>query len=129
MEEFGKRLRCARTSTGLHQKEVASKINLSTSGYGYYEQGRSEPSLETLKQIALILNVSTDYLLGIIDNPNSPITFPISDNLNLSREEFFVVQKMKDLSLLGEISSDPDKNVPRLQRYWNFIKEEHNLDD
>src|SRR5690625_2509999 len=104
-------------------------FNVTTSAYGYYEQGRNEPSLETLKIIAQTFQVSTDYLLNLIDTPNHPKYHPISDELSLIESEIAVVKKMKELNLLEEISLNPNINVDRLKRYWDFIKEEHKVNN
>ncbi len=42
-----------------------------------YENGVSEPDLETLKILAILYNVSTDYLLGRTNDSNYP---SIEDN-------------------------------------------------
>lgn len=43
----------------------AKMLNISASSLSKYETGRSEPSIELLWQIADILEVSIDYLVGI----------------------------------------------------------------
>lgn len=51
------------------QEEIAMKIGVSRARYSHYENGRSEPDNETLRKIADVFNVSTDYLLGRTDDP------------------------------------------------------------
>ncbi|GAB3806641.1 helix-turn-helix domain-containing protein [Virgibacillus kimchii] len=126
MDIFRERLKDIRIENGYKQEEMAKLLNVSTSGYGYYEQGRNEPSLETIQKIAVTLNVSADYLLGIIDTPSHPVEFTISDDLSLSKQEITAIKKMKEDKLLGELSKDPNENVERLIRYWEFIKRELN---
>lgn len=65
--QFKERLRTARKESGLTQKQVYKKLNLSPNGYASYEQGRTEPNLATLKSICEILDVSADYLIGLQD--------------------------------------------------------------
>ncbi|GIN90656.1 hypothetical protein J22TS1_17070 [Siminovitchia terrae] len=126
MDIFSERLKDLRIESGYKQDEIAKKLNVTKSAYGYYEQGRNEPSLETLKKIAQTFQVSTDYLLGLIQIPNYPVSFRVTEDLSLSKQELEAVKKMKELHLLEEISMDPDANVSRLVRYWEFIKSEHN---
>lgn len=126
MNTFQERLKDLRIEHGYSQEEMGKKLNVTTSAYGYYEQGRNEPSLETLQKIARTFQVSTDYLLGIIDTSNHPIYHSISDRLSLSDTEIDTVKKMKDLSLLEEISLNTN-NINRLHRYWDFIKREHGI--
>lgn len=127
MYRFSERLRDLRLEKGYKQDEIAKKLNVTTSAYGYYEQGRNEPSLETVKIISQTFQVSTDYLLGLIDTPNSPNHFHLSEELSLEGSELITIKKMKELHLLKEISSDPDTNVNMLYNYWEFIKKELDL--
>ncbi|MCG5102574.1 helix-turn-helix domain-containing protein [Oceanobacillus alkalisoli] len=129
MEVFKERLIDLRIEHGYKQEEVAKELNVTTSAYGYYEQGRNQPSLETLYNIARFFNVSTDYLLGKVDTPNHATTYLISEKLILNESELDVINRMKELNLLEELGKDPDKNVGRLHRYWEFIKDEFALDE
>lgn len=127
MQSFGERLKDLRIENGYKQDEIAKKLNVTTSAYGYYEQGRNEPSLETLKIIAQTFQVSTDYLLNLIDTPNHPKHYPITVDLSLMESEITTIKKIKELGLLEDISLNPDANANRLKRYWDFIKEEHEV--
>lgn len=53
-----------RKACDMSQKELANKLSISPSTVGMYEQGRREPDLETVKKIASLFGVTTDYLLG-----------------------------------------------------------------
>lgn len=65
---FAERLHSARLARGLKQKEVAAAIGISESNCSMYEHGTREPGLSKLIELARVLNVSTDYLLGITPN-------------------------------------------------------------
>lgn len=58
------RLKSARKAMGISQKDIAKKLFISQQAYAKYETGAATPNPETLKRIAEIFNVSTDYLLG-----------------------------------------------------------------
>ena len=60
---LGKRLNAARKEKGFTAQQMADKINVTIRTYRNYESGTTSPSLETLVQIADILDVTTDYLL------------------------------------------------------------------
>lgn len=60
---LGARIAALRRAAGLSQAQLAQKLGISPSAMGMYEQGRREPSMETLVAIAKIFQVSTDYLL------------------------------------------------------------------
>jgi transcriptional regulator with XRE-family HTH domain len=47
------------------QATVANAIGVSTNIYGHYENARRWPSIETLREICNVLEVSADTLLGI----------------------------------------------------------------
>ena len=56
---------------GLTQVQMASKLNISPSAIGMYEQGRRKPDSDMLKKICEAFNVSTDFLLDIAVNDNN----------------------------------------------------------
>ncbi|MDO5548244.1 MAG: helix-turn-helix transcriptional regulator [Eubacteriales bacterium] len=70
---FAERLHSIRLARGLKQKEVAAAIGISESNCSMYEHGTREPGLSKLVDLARVLDVSTDYLLGISPN-NSKIS-------------------------------------------------------
>lgn len=61
---FNKRLREMRMERGFTQQFMADNMNVALRTYQCYETGTRNPSLDLLIQIADILNVSTDWLLG-----------------------------------------------------------------
>lgn len=70
----GSRLRTRRKQRHLTQRQLAIALGVSQATICEYETGKSSPSLETLSNIAVILNTSTDYLLGLTNDPR-PATF------------------------------------------------------
>ena len=67
MEIFSTRLKEERKHCGLTQKQLAEKLGIPWHTYRCYESlatRRSKPSYEMLVKIAIILNTTTDYLLG-----------------------------------------------------------------
>lgn len=65
MYDLGSRLKAIRIRQGLTQRELAEKINKSVSAVSSYETNAQLPPLDVLESIALTLNVSLDYLVGI----------------------------------------------------------------
>ena len=63
MESIGKRLKDYRKKAGLTQQQVADKANISRSHYASLESDKYNPSLETLTNIANVLNIDTTLLL------------------------------------------------------------------
>ena len=67
---LGPRIAALRRERGLSQAELAAAIRVSPSALGMYEQGRREPSADTLVALADALAVTTDFLLtGRIAGP------------------------------------------------------------
>lgn len=65
---FCERLKGIRLECGMTQKDVYLQLNLSPNGYASYEQGRTEPNVETIVKLCKIFDVSADYLLGLRDD-------------------------------------------------------------
>lgn len=69
MVSITKRLRDLREDNDLTQKYIADKLGIAKQRYGEWERGEHKPSIEAVISLALLYNVSTDYLLGLTDNP------------------------------------------------------------
>lgn len=60
---LGARIAALRRAKGWSQAELARQLQISPSAVGMYEQGRREPAVEVLVQLARLFEVSIDYLL------------------------------------------------------------------
>ncbi|GAB2023179.1 helix-turn-helix transcriptional regulator [Pseudolactococcus yaeyamensis] len=89
------RLKSSRLEAKLTQKEITEKLEISQPSYAQWEKGIRTPNLERLQELAKILNVSTDYLLGNTDEKNST---KFEDDLEKSLDSFhaFSGKKMTD---------------------------------
>ena len=67
------RLKSIRKQRGFSQRELARLCNLGETQINKYESGLSEPNVESLKLMAEKLGVSTDYLLGVTDEPRGHV--------------------------------------------------------
>ena len=54
------------------QKEIASYLNMTRQVYGNYERGDRELPVWALIKLAQYYQTSTDYILGLTDNPSLP---------------------------------------------------------
>jgi transcriptional regulator with XRE-family HTH domain len=69
-EIFQKRLKTAREQLRKwSQSQLAEVAKLPPSSIAHFETGARKPSFDTLRRIANALEVSTDYLLGRVENP------------------------------------------------------------
>lgn len=74
MVDFGERLRQLRKQKNLTQKQLASFVGVKNSIISFYEVGERMPSPEMIVKLATVLNVSTDYLLGMNKNETIDIS-------------------------------------------------------
>ena len=65
MVNLSTKLKTLRQQHNLTQSELANKIGTSKSVICAYENGSRRPSFEVLVKLALLFNVTSDYLLGI----------------------------------------------------------------
>ena len=69
-EIFGRRLKTLRKTNCETQADLMRLLHYSHhQNIGYLESGRNEPSLWVLVTLAEHYNVTTDYLLGLSDQP------------------------------------------------------------
>lgn len=63
MNDFPKRLAALRKEKGLSQQALADKIGMNVLQIRRYEGGKSQPNLETIRNLARALSVSADTLI------------------------------------------------------------------
>lgn len=66
-DPFPDRLRRARDYRGWSQGELADRARLQPSAISHFETGARKPSFDNLRLLADTLDVTTDYLLGRVD--------------------------------------------------------------
>ena len=66
---FSKRLAQARKRAGLTQVDLAAALDRDRSLISHLERGQTGKMAEVLRNVARELGVSSDYLLGLTDNP------------------------------------------------------------
>ncbi len=89
-----------RRRKGWSQAELARRLHISPSAVGMYEQGRREPSVETLIALSREFKVTIDYLVtgSYSMNPDHKIsvshkhiTESLPEIIKLSREDLLVL--------------------------------------
>ena len=63
--EIGKRMKQARTNAGINQRDMSVKLALTNSSYSNYENGYSEPPVETILKFCDILGITLNDLLEV----------------------------------------------------------------
>lgn len=92
------RIKEARLSKNLRQKELASIIGVAANTLSQYESGKREPDFATFQKIADALMVSTDYLLGRADQKETPAP----TDIGLSDSEQTMLQSFRQLNDEGQ---------------------------
>lgn len=67
MVDIGNRIKALRVSQKITQNEFATRLGVTKSAISSYENGSRLPSYDILIKISRIFKVSTDYLLGCVD--------------------------------------------------------------
>jgi transcriptional regulator with XRE-family HTH domain len=70
-EILAQRIKEARRLKSLVQEDLARSLGVTVGTISGYERDYREPDLKTLARLAELLGVTTDYLLGISNNPNN----------------------------------------------------------
>lgn len=66
----GDRLKTIRETRNLTQDELAARLGFGQSQMTKYENGKSEPTPEIIVRLARELEVTSDWLLGLVNKPN-----------------------------------------------------------
>lgn len=87
---FGERLLLLLDEKELSQKQFADALDITYSTFNGYIKNKRECDFETLKRIALQLNTSIDYLLGVANHPHlahhEPLTHDESELIAIYRQ-------------------------------------------
>lgn len=63
--DFGLTLKELRKKKKLSQEQVAKRLNLTKSSISGYENNIITPSIDTIRELAILFNTTSDYLLGL----------------------------------------------------------------
>ena len=63
-KKFCENLKSARRACAFTQKTVAEKLGVVESCYANWEQGRTEPSVENIRKLCEIFDVTADELIN-----------------------------------------------------------------
>lgn len=94
---FGNRLKQARENKGYNQKQFAERLGVTPTRLNYWEKDKREPDVAIIKQIAQILDVSSDWLIG---------NNLISVDITLSANEKQHIKKYRSLDHYGRKAVD-----------------------
>lgn len=121
---LGYRLKKEREKRNWSQKFVAEKIGITNTVLSNYERDYRDPDTETLKKLADLYGVSTDYLLGLTDNPQPKKSVIVAgQEIELTQEELKLFEELKKHPILfHDLASDPEKKVKELIKLQKMKK-------
>lgn len=99
-----------RYQKGWTQADLAEKLNVTKGAIALWETNKRNPPVDKLITMANIFNVSTDYLLGRVSDPqqisstvSSPAPMqPLSENATMLLENFEKLCKEDQIYILGK---------------------------
>jgi transcriptional regulator with XRE-family HTH domain len=99
---FGERLVALRKQHGLTQQALADRAEIHVTLLRRYEAGKTEPGFDTLRRLALALNVSSDRLLFDESErgPGDELALQFEAAARLDPDELNVVRELIEGMLL-----------------------------
>lgn len=91
----GDRLKYLREQNGLTQLELAEALNMSESQILRYEKGNSEARSGIVIDISRFFGITSDYLLGLSDDPKSYGEF------HLTPREVAIIEALRQSNFLN----------------------------
>ena len=86
---LGESLKKIRKQYKMTQEDVAKFLGVSRSGYTYYETGKTVPSIETLRKLAMMYDTTIDNIVGVPAKKSS------------------TGKNITDIALISESNADP----------------------
>ncbi len=112
------KLRTCRENCALSQKAVASALGIDRTTYTYYENGRSQPNLNTLVKIANLFCVDPATLLPFEEN--TPV---LRDSDSMSPNPIYSLKKDEQNLILAFRMLSNDQKTEILAKITNMIKD------
>lgn len=121
---LGNRLKKLRLQKKLTQLQVAKLVNISEARYNLYENNRRQPDYNLLKDLAKVLDTTTDYLLGNDDTTKTINTIipdsELADKLNV------LVESENAKVLFDKLGDLNEEELKQFVDIVNIIKKEDN---
>jgi transcriptional regulator with XRE-family HTH domain len=117
---LSKRLKTARTMNKLTQEELAEKVNSTKGTISNYENRHSTPSNEMLVDLADVLGVTTDYLLGKSDKPDGVDERTAFDEEDEEFQKF--LNDPENELFFKDMLKSPEEQIKELRTFWKYIK-------
>lgn len=123
MPDFASRLKQLRINHKHTQKELAEFLDVSQNAIFNWENGKREPSYDTIKKIAVLYDVSIDYLMGY--DPNELLDYVlkvIAKGVHLTTKD---TEKAADSSTIAahfDGSEYTEEEMEEIKKFAEFVK-------
>lgn len=131
-EELGARLKKARENAGMKQVDVCQNVDIpKVQTLSAYERGVNSPPFETLKKLAKLYKISTDWLLFGENNipaaEKSPLDYvkqlvDAADHLNLTFNNWEDYYSHENVIVLALLSS-PYEGMGSFVEKWSRLRD------
>lgn len=127
MAEFKDILQYLREKSGMSQRELAAKLNLSSAAVSNYEKGVRVPDLQTLNLLADIFGVSLGFLTGKENNAETNrINWDMAVNPNKyqseTETEIAIAKYDRDDFIIEMVKSTANFSREQMQRVLEYAK-------
>ena len=109
-EIFARRIVELRTEKGLGQSQLAALVGVSKTSANLYESASRVPDIQVLARYAKVLEVTSDYLLGLSDNRTADAA-AIGDRTGLSDETIECLELYARANKLLLQTNEKDKTL------------------
>lgn len=120
----GEKIKLKRKELGLSQTDLANKVGLKFGTISKYEKDEISIPSNTLKLIADVLNISTDYLLGAtsMENPKEYLEKTLS-NYELTETEYdlTVTELINTRTFNLDLLNSTNENMSKLSKVYKEI--------
>ena len=107
------RIKKLRLEHGMTQEQLAKRVNTTKANISMIESGKRNLTASTLQAFADVFNVTTDYLLGKTDNPNSVIIKVADSDGTITEVQHQLLDATKGMSV---------EDLIKINEYIDFLK-------
>ena len=111
-----------RKELGLTQQQLAAKLNVSFQAISKWETGASFPNIEILKDLASVLEVTTDEILAGSEKEENGLSYSkagidiaYTDSIKKEMEKSLETKDRRGLNGLGPFASLSDISFPEIK--------------
>lgn len=105
VQVLAKRLRAARLRRKLTQRQVSDQSNIHFTTYNKYEMGVSAPTVFNLMLMARVLDVTSDYLLGLNEVGDDASAGVVSKELRKFTDRYYNLTENQKGTILSAMKS------------------------